>query len=59
MKKSNKGCQATSRVANPEMYQAMLGKRTSGAAGYHGDKRLKRLRTRGAQRRAALADYGY
>lgn len=35
-------------VSNPEMYNAMLGKRTSNAAGIHLDKREKRARTRSA-----------
>lgn len=30
--------------------------RRSGAAGKHGDRRLKRLRARGAQKRAALRE---
>lgn len=38
-------------VANPEMYNAMLGKRTSNAAGTHLDKREKRVRTRNAANR--------
>lgn len=41
---------------NPEMHRAMVGKRTSGAAGVHGDKRDKRARTRGAKKRRALGD---
>lgn len=35
-------------VSNPEMHNAMIGKRTSNAAGIHLDKRTKRARTRAA-----------
>lgn len=43
-------------VANPEMYAAMLSKRTSGAAGTHQDKRNKRARTRSANLRKTLKE---
>lgn len=35
-------------VSNPEMHNAMVGKRTSNAAGTHLDRRTKRARTRSA-----------
>lgn len=44
-------------VANPELHQAMVGLRSSGAAGLHADKRLKRARTRSANKACALQDY--
>ena len=44
------------RTANPEMARAMHQRRTSNAAGTHGDRRTKRLRDRGARRRAAIRD---
>ncbi len=43
-------------AANPEMHRAMVGKRTSNAAGTHGDKRTKRARTRGAAKRRAMRE---
>lgn len=43
-------------AANPEMHRAMVGKRTSNAAGTHRDKRDKRARTRAAKRDRALRD---
>ena len=43
-------------VANPEMNAAMVGKRTSNAAGTHQDGRMKRARTRNASLRVALRD---
>jgi|PlaIllAssembly_1097288.scaffolds.fasta_scaffold04487_3 hypothetical protein len=36
---------------------AAIARRQSGAAGQHGDRRSKRLRTRSAQKRAALKDW--
>lgn len=42
--------------ANPELAAAMRGKRTSNAAGKHGDRRLKRLRSRAAKRARAIQD---
>lgn len=44
------------RTANPELAEAMRGKRGSSAAGPHGDRRTKRLRERGARRRKAISD---
>lgn len=43
-------------TANPEMARAMRQRRSSNAAGTHGDRRTKRLRDRGARRRAAIRD---
>lgn len=43
-------------TANPELARAMRALRSSGAAGTHGDRRTKRLRDRGARRRAAIRD---
>lgn len=37
--------------------QARLDRARSGAYGTHGDRRLKRLNTRGAKKRAALNDF--
>lgn len=36
---------------------AMVGKRTSSAAGKHADKRTKRARTRGAAKCRAIGEY--
>lgn len=44
------------RISNPDLDAAMRGKRSSGAAGLHGDRRTKRLRDRGARRRKAIRD---
>lgn len=44
------------RTANPELARAMHGKRSSSAAGIHGDRRTKRLRDRSARRRSAIRD---
>lgn len=43
-------------TANLEMARAMRGKRTSNAAGVHGDRRTKRLRDRSSRRREAIRD---
>ena len=43
-------------AANPEMHRAMMGKRTSNAAGTHRDRRDRRARTRAARKRRALRD---
>lgn len=43
-------------TANPDMARAMHGKRTSNAAGIHGDRRTKRRRDRSSRRRAAICD---
>jgi len=43
-------------IRNLEAYQAAEGRRTSGAAGKHLDKRDKRTRTRQAQMARALKD---
>ena len=40
----------------PYQVRARLALRASGAAGEHGDRRLKRLRDRGSQKRFALND---
>jgi hypothetical protein len=49
---------APSRYAAPgpnlEMAQAMMGK--AGGAGIHGDRRTKRVRTRGAKKTRAIRD---
>lgn len=41
---------------NPEYARAMAELRRSGASGTHADKRDKRSRTRGAQRRRAIRE---
>lgn len=43
-------------IANPELAEAMRGKRSSNAAGTHADKRTKRARTRDAQLKKDLRD---
>jgi hypothetical protein len=43
-------------AANRALALAMQGKRSSGAAGPHADKRTRRARTRSAQRARVLAD---
>jgi hypothetical protein len=42
------------KVGNIDLYKAMLGFRSSGAAGTHKDKRTKRLRTRQASNLKAV-----
>jgi len=42
---------------NKALMVAMVGKRSSNAAGKHKDKRDKRARTRGAQRARAMKDW--
>jgi len=42
--------------ANPELARAMVGKRSSGAAGPHLDRRGRRARTRGASLARALRE---
>jgi hypothetical protein len=42
------------KVGNIDLYKAMLGFRSSGAAGTHKDKRTKRLRTRHAANSKAI-----
>lgn len=44
-------------AANLALALAMVGKRTSSAAGTHGDKRAKRARTRAAQRARILREW--
>lgn len=44
------------KTAVPGQVRARLDLRSSGAAGKHGDRRLKRLRDRGAQKRFAIRD---
>lgn len=46
-----------SKAEVPANVRARLELRRSGAAGKHGDRRTKRLRTRSAQKRAALKDW--
>ena len=46
------------KVANPALALAMLGKRSSGAAGPHADRRTRRVRTRGASKARAIRE-GY
>lgn len=41
----------------PADVRARLDLRSSGAAGKHGDRRTRRLRTRDSQKRAALRDW--
>lgn len=48
--------QRYARTANPDLARAMHAKRTSSAAGTHGDRRTKRVRDRAARRRAAIGD---
>ena len=43
--------------ASDDYVQAMLGLRSSNAAGKHADKRTKRARTRAAQTTRALKDW--
>jgi hypothetical protein len=43
--------------ANLALAKAMVGKRSSNAAGKHADKRAKRARTRSAQRARALREF--
>ena len=45
------------RGANPALAKAMVGKRSSNAAGKHLDKRAKRARTRAASKARALKDF--
>lgn len=47
----------TEAVANRALAVAMVGKRTSNAAGKHADKRTKRARTRATQRARALKEW--
>lgn len=42
---------------NPDLARAMAEKRRSNAAGKHGDRRTKRIRTRGAQRARAIREF--
>jgi hypothetical protein len=52
-----RGRQARSAFARtPEQVRAMQENRRRGA-GVHGDRRTKRVRTRGAQHRAAVAEW--
>jgi hypothetical protein len=43
--------------ANLALAKAMVGKRSSGAAGPHADKRNRRARTRSAQRARVLKEW--
>jgi len=47
----------TSTGGNKPMMMAMVGKRSSNAAGKHADKRDKRARTRSAQRARAMREW--
>jgi hypothetical protein len=47
----------TEAVANRALAVAMVGKRTSNAAGKHADKRSKRVRTRSSAKARALKEY--
>lgn len=42
---------------NFALAEAMIGKRTSSAAGKHADKRAKRARTRAAAKNRAMGDW--
>lgn len=44
-------------VGNLPMLRAMLGKRSSGAAGKHKDRRDRRARTRAASKGRAMSDW--
>lgn len=44
-------------AASPEQLRARQERRRSNAAGLHGDRRTKRLRTRSTQKRAALTEW--
>lgn len=44
-------------VGNMPLLRAMLGKRSSGAAGKHADRRDRRARTRGAAKQRAMRDW--
>lgn len=46
------------RKLSVEELQARLGRRASGAAGTHGDRRTKRRRTRAARKATAIAEFG-
>lgn len=41
---------------NPALHRASIERARSGAAGTHGDRRTKRLRSRAAQNAAAIRD---
>jgi hypothetical protein len=47
----------TPEVGNLPLAQAMIGKRTSNAAGKHADKRDKRARTRSASKQRSMKEY--
>ena len=49
--------QAKRGAANRALAVAMVGKRSSNAAGPHADRRTRRTRTRAAQRARVLGDY--
>lgn len=44
-------------AAHPEALRARLERRRAGASGTHADRRTKRNRTRGAQRRNAIKEW--
>ncbi|UQN30512.1 hypothetical protein [Brachybacterium kimchii] len=44
------------RHENPELHLSVIQRARSRAAGVHGDRRMKRLRDRGALRRAAIKE---
>ena len=56
-KNENDGDKKYRPVQNAPAYAAAFGKRTSNAAGLHGDRRFKRNRTRANIKRSAMRDY--
>ena len=44
------------KVGNPALALAMQGKRSSGAAGPHADRRTRRVKTRGASKARAIRE---
>jgi hypothetical protein len=57
MKKAKAKAPVASMAMDPAAVRAMQELRRSGAAGTHGDRRLKRQRTRAALRRAAVREW--
>lgn len=55
-KSKGKNAQITTGPASAEHVRAVQELRRSGAAGTHGDRRTKRNRTRGAQRRNSIRE---
>lgn len=57
---SAKKSKGTDGLVMPRSALAMRNVQRAGAgAGTHGDRRTKRMRTRGAQNRSARAEFGY